>query len=70
MLPGYTMLPWVAGLPNDASGKEILTFREKGPKQNYFCFLAALFLRRILFFLHFHRMFPRFFHARELRFIG
>lgn len=31
-----------------------------------FCFR---FRRRIFFFLHFHRCFPRFFHTRELRFI-
>jgi hypothetical protein len=37
--------------------------------KDHFCFLAALFLRRILFLRHFHRMLPFFFHARELRFI-
>ena len=37
--------------------------------QDHFCFLAALFLRLILFLRHFQRMLPFFFHARELRFI-
>ena len=36
----------------------------------HFCLRASRFRRRIFFFRHFQRCLPRFFHARELLFMG